>query len=81
MVEQSTAASHSLAQEAIDLNQRVGRFRVSGGMVQAAAPAHRQAPRPPARPEPRRAAQAPAYHGSAARKIAAAEDEDGWESF
>ncbi len=48
MVEQSTAASHSLAGEAAELARLVGQFNLGEG-VQAAAPAHR-----PAAPAPKK---------------------------
>ncbi|WP_271165499.1 methyl-accepting chemotaxis protein [Brevundimonas intermedia] len=67
MVEQSTAASHSLAQEAEALQTSVAQFKV--GETARAAPALRSAPKP-ARPEPRPAASAPARsnHMAAAMK-------------
>src|SRR5690606_20942993 len=56
MVEQSTAASHSLAQEADDLARLVAKFRL-GAAVETASPVRaRQAPA--ARSQPRHAAPA-----------------------
>ena len=69
MVEESTAASHSLAGEAVELARLIGQFKTGGS--QAAAPA---APAPRARPAPRMAA----VGGGAPR--GAAQDE-GWEEF
>jgi methyl-accepting chemotaxis protein len=92
MVEQSTAASHSLKGEAGNLMQMISRFQVSGGSTAARAPARRPmasapATRPTLQPasassrpgaNPVRAAQAKlaAFAGSA--KPAASED---WEEF
>ena len=69
MVEESPAASHSLANEAVELARLIGQFKTGGS--QAAAPA---APAPRARPAPRMAA----VGGGAPR--GAAQDE-GWEEF
>ena len=87
MVEQSTAASHSLSREAEALAQSVSRFNVGGGAVRRAAPAHAPvaaAPAPRA-PAPRPAASAPALktvgRGGAALKSEQAASEDGWEEF
>ena len=74
MVEQSTAASRVLADEAQELARLVARFRVTGGGVQTAtrtvgAPrAHQPAPRPVSR-------------GATALATAAHADEDSWEEF
>ena len=81
MVEQSTAASHALAQEADALNQLIGAFQVGQSS---------HATRAPARPAPgRHRAAAPATavalkttgRGGAARKPAAAAAEDDWQEF
>jgi len=77
MVEESTAASHSLAEEAESLAASVARFRIG-----EEAAAVRAAPAAPARSE--RTARTvvqlkPLGHGGAAPKPAAAED--GWEAF
>ncbi|MEG1029506.1 MAG: chemotaxis protein, partial [Brevundimonas sp.] len=79
MVEQSTAASHSLAQEADVLAASVSRFRTG----QAASAA---APKPVAAPvrAPQPVAQTVAAlrsNGGAARKPALAVVTDGWEEF
>ena len=78
MVEQSTAASHSLASEAETLTELVSRFRIGEAPVRHLAPvAPRQAPSPrAARPTARPAAIS---RSSAARKPAVVED--GWEEF
>jgi methyl-accepting chemotaxis protein len=78
MVEQSTAASHALAQEAEELFGQIGRFKLGEIEAHAAAPSRRAAP------APRRAAPAQyAYEGSAARKLApqASADADDWQDF
>ena len=86
MVEQSTAASHSLAQEADALQASVARFRIGQTQTAAYAPS-----RPPARP----AASKPEGHMARAMKtinrgvtalkpqsqIASQAVEDGWEEF
>jgi methyl-accepting chemotaxis protein len=76
MVEQSTAASHTLAQEAEELGRLISRFRVGGGSP-AAAPA-------PKRPNPAQRAVAALKSvggrgASAMRKPEPAEE--GWEEF
>jgi methyl-accepting chemotaxis protein len=59
MVEESTAASHSLATEASALNNLLGQFKLTGtGGFAASAPAAVAAPAAP-RPAPRPAASAP----------------------
>ncbi|MGO4351882.1 methyl-accepting chemotaxis protein [Rhizobium sp. RAF36] len=56
MVEESTAASHSLATEAASLNNLLSEFRLTGtGGFAAAAPASNSAPRPAAAPRPAQA--------------------------
>ena len=75
MVEESTAASHSLSQEAETLAGSVARFRTGT----AAAPAVREAPRPAA---PRTVtALKTVGRGGAALKLETSADEDGWEEF
>ncbi len=92
MVEQSTAASHSLAQEATALAALVGRFDI--GEAVAAAPASKVAPpvrgllpRPESgpgasapQPPPRPAARPVAYAGGAATAAALAPQDD-WTEF
>jgi len=91
MVEQSTAASHSLAQEAEALQASVSRFNVGDAAPAArSAPAHAPTPAPAASP-PRAAPAEPARsnrmiqalktlgRGGAAPKLEAVED--GWEEF
>ena len=79
MVEQSTAASHSLSQEAETLANSVSRFQI--GAVQASAAPVRAAPaaaRPAARPV---AQMRTVGYGGAARKPQPVASEDGWEEF
>ncbi|MBO9710128.1 MAG: CHASE3 domain-containing protein [Caulobacter sp.] len=76
MVEEATAATHSLKGEAGELATLVGRFRVGSdaGRPAAATPASRPAA------SPARVAQAKvaaAFHGAAAVKM----EEDAWEEF
>ncbi|WP_295196388.1 methyl-accepting chemotaxis protein [uncultured Brevundimonas sp.] len=82
MVEQSTAASHSLAQEAQSLQASVAQFRV-GDTASAGAPA--SSPRPVARPAPRSSHMVAALktigRGGAALKAQASPTQDGWEEF
>jgi methyl-accepting chemotaxis protein len=68
MVEESTAASHSLAGEAVEVARLIGQFKTG-----SAAPAQASAPR--ARPAPRLAAAG----GGAPR--GAAVEQQGWEEF
>ena len=84
MVEQSTAASHNLAQEAEELARLVAKFRV-GTQPDAAQPAQR---RPSAAAAPRQARPAaPALKsvssgsGQAAALLAAQPADEGWEEF
>jgi methyl-accepting chemotaxis protein len=84
MVEQSTAASHSLAQEAEVLQASVAQFRVGDA---ARAPAARAVPAAPVRqaepPRSNRVVQAlkTLGRGGAAPKVETAALEDGWEEF
>ncbi len=83
MVEQSTAASHSLAKEASELSELAARFDIGAG----AAPAARAAKKPaaPARSAPARTpspASRPLHtNGNAALKPVANAAEDNWEDF
>ncbi len=88
MVEQSTAASHSLAQEAEALQASVTRFRIGDTVPAArAAPVEPKPAAPVARPaEPKRSnlvvqALKTLGRGGAAPKVEAAPIEDGWEEF
>jgi len=89
MVEQSTAASHSLSREAEALAQSVSRFNVGGAPVRNAAPgAPAPAPAPAAAPPPRAARPAPSApalktvgRGGAALKSEQAVSQDDWEEF
>ncbi len=79
MVEESTAASHSLAKEAGELSELASKFDIG-----AAAPAARSAAKPAAkRPAAARtsAPRALPTHGNAALKPVAESDEDSWENF
>jgi len=67
MVEQATASSHGLAQEAQDLQTLVSRFRTGAERPRAASPVARANPR------------APMHRGNLA--LAAAPLEEGWEEF
>ena len=83
MVEESTAASHSLAQEADVLNQSVSRFQIGehGRAASAPAPA---APKPAAKPSAVQrtvTALKAMGAGGAARKLETVAAEDGWEEF
>ncbi len=89
MVEQSTAASHSLSQEAEVLAGSVSRFRIAGAAQDHRAHAN-PAPRPAPRPIPRPAAPAPSRtvtamktvgRGGAALKYEPVASTDGWEEF
>ena len=88
MVEQSTAASHALSQEATHLSGLVGQFQV--GQTAATekasrAPSKAQLRLAAARPEPaglraRRWTTAPRRHAAAAVQKADP-DKDGWQDF
>jgi methyl-accepting chemotaxis protein len=80
MVEQSTAASHALAQEADELARLIGRFQV-GAQQSAAPPARSSRAAPAAAPRPTRRPVAAYSRGATAHKLEAAADEDGWEEF
>jgi methyl-accepting chemotaxis protein len=75
MVEQSTAASHSLSQEAEALAGSVSRFQI-GAVAAPARPA--AAPRPAHRTVTAMKTLGP---GGAARKPEPVASEDGWEEF
>ena len=84
MVEQSTAASHSLAQEAESLQASVAQFRVGSAVASAPAPAPRRASStaaPPTRSPHLAAALKTVGRGGAAPRVAAMAAEDGWEEF
>ncbi|MES1200261.1 MAG: methyl-accepting chemotaxis protein [Pseudomonadota bacterium] len=80
MVEESTAASHSLASEAGELAALVSHFNIGDGNVAELRPArtkpHRAAPK-----AERALAPAPATRGATALKPRAEIDEDNWEEF
>ena len=77
MVEQATAASHSLANEAESLNRLIGRFELGG----TAKPADRAAPRASATAPAAATATALKHtgRGGAAQKFAV--EEDAWDEF
>jgi methyl-accepting chemotaxis protein len=77
MVEQSTAASHSLAKEATELAELAGRFDIG----EASPPAPRATHKPKAVKRPAQAPRALATHGATALKPVADADEDNWENF
>ena len=66
MVEEATAATHSLKGDTNELVQLVGRFRVTGGEAKAAAPAPRREPVVTSAPR---------------KKVAAGGSGGGWEEF
>jgi methyl-accepting chemotaxis protein len=81
MVEESTAASHSLSQEALGLAESVSRFNIgSEGMGERHAPARKgpAASRAASRPIPQMRVSG---QGGAARQAQPAYDEAGWEEF
>jgi methyl-accepting chemotaxis protein len=78
MVEESTAASHSLAQEAEKLTSLVGQFRT--GQEMAGAP-RRAAPSPKARQAPPRTAARPVTRGNTALAQQPQAVEESWEEF
>ncbi len=81
MVEQSTAASHSLAQDTEALAQLTGRFQL--GQAAEAAPARPAPQRRAERPAPSRPAAVTMKtgRGGAAVKRVSDVDPDGWEEF
>ncbi|MCG9915684.1 MAG: methyl-accepting chemotaxis protein, partial [Phenylobacterium sp.] len=85
MVEETTAASHSLATEAEALTQSVGRFNIgASGAVQSAPPT--RAPARAARSESFAGRHIPqmkttAREGGAARRPEPVADGEGWEEF
>ncbi|MBA3999735.1 methyl-accepting chemotaxis protein [Brevundimonas sp.] len=83
MVEESTAASHSLAQEADALDQSVSRFQIEEQGRRASTPApapHKPAAKPSAVQRTVTALKAMGA-GGAARKLETVAAEDGWEEF
>ncbi len=80
MVEETTAASHSLAHEAAELSQRVNRFRVGAANAGGASP--RRAAPTPSRPQPRVVEVAGVtMRSGVARELQPAAAADGWEEF
>ncbi|TYR37213.1 chemotaxis protein, partial [Mesorhizobium microcysteis] len=92
MVEQSTAASHNLAQEAEELARLVGKFRLGAQAGQPAArkvavAANSSSPAPAAPARPQQPTARPALKsvatagGQAAALLASQPADDGWEEF
>ncbi len=82
MVEQSTAASRVLADEAQELARLVARFKVTGGGAVVAARQHHAAPAPAPRPAARPSHQpALATRGATALAASPDTDNDTWEEF
>jgi methyl-accepting chemotaxis protein len=79
MVEESTAASHSLAQEAEKLTSLVGQFKT--GQETASAPARRASPAAKPHHTAPRAAARPMSRGNTALAHKADTVEDSWEEF
>ncbi|HEY0062500.1 MAG TPA: methyl-accepting chemotaxis protein [Telluria sp.] len=79
LVEEAAAAASSMQEQAASLAEVVSIFKLGNesAAARAAAPLKRPAPRAPARPVPRLAANAP---GAAVRRTANGADED-WEEF
>ena len=84
MVEQSTAASHALAQESVRLADLVAQFKTGPKGNVASARVERPALHPVARLEPAKRSSARSGGGSAARKLETSPDESteaGWQEF
>jgi len=86
MVEETTAASHSLASEAESLSQSVGRFNIGGAGEEARPAKAAVAPAKASRAESFAARHAPqmkttSREGSAVRKPEPAAESEGWEEF
>ncbi|MFT4933723.1 MAG: methyl-accepting chemotaxis protein [Pseudoalteromonas distincta] len=85
MVEETTAASHSLATEAESLSQSVGRFNIGAGEA-SATPAGRSAPARASRGESFANRHVPqmktsSREGGAARRPEPVAESEGWEEF
>ncbi|MGQ3017549.1 methyl-accepting chemotaxis protein [Phenylobacterium sp.] len=86
MVEETTAASHSLATEAESLSQSVGRFNIGATGEAPAAPASRPAPARSSRGESFANRHVPqmktsSRDGGAARRPEPVAESEGWEEF
>jgi methyl-accepting chemotaxis protein len=80
MVEQSTAASHGLLQDAQALGDLVGRFNIGEKRLhQSSAPVARSRPTPQAAPQP--AMKTIGQRAATARKFAPEPEAEGWEEF
>jgi methyl-accepting chemotaxis protein len=78
MVEQSTAATHALAQEADELAALVAQFKTGVADIRASRKLAARKPTPPA---PTRTAMKTQGRGGAAPKPVAAVQDDSWEEF
>jgi methyl-accepting chemotaxis protein len=81
MVEQSTAASHSLAQEAEELSRLVGRFQVGEAAAAAQARPAARAARPAQPVAQMKSVSSHAGGGGALRKPEPSANTDSWEEF
>jgi methyl-accepting chemotaxis protein len=81
MVEQSTAASHSLAQEAEELSRLVGRFQVGEAAAAAQARPAARAARPAQPVAQMKSVSSHAGGGGALRKPEPSAETDSWEEF
>ncbi len=79
MVEEATAASHSLEGEAAELARLVGTFQI--GAVETAHQARKRAAKPAAKPAPARPAVAGAFKPVAKPAPAVAASGDDWDEF
>jgi methyl-accepting chemotaxis protein len=79
MVEQSTAASHALMQEAEELSQLTSRFQLASSGRRAEPKQARKTGLDSSRPPPRRPPPPPVREP--ARKLAAVAEADGWTDF
>ena len=80
MVEESTAASRTVADEALELGRMMGRFRT--GVEARAVEPSRAAPAATSTPSrPQRAVRVASGGAAAARKVAVAEKADDWAEF
>jgi len=81
MVEESTAASHSLAKEAGELSELASKFDIGSGAAAPAARVVKAAPKRAAAPRAAAPARPLPTHGNAALKPVADTNEDTWEDF
>jgi methyl-accepting chemotaxis protein len=81
MVEQSTAASHGLAQEAQELARLVSKFRLGAEAAAARRQPAAAQPQPQARPAIPALKRVSGGSGQAAALLAAQPSDEGWEEF